>query len=50
MGNLDKETIGKIISAVLTLVLALLSVFGYHVVVVQPQLASMASMVEMVAK
>ena len=37
--NLDKETVGKIVSAVLTLVIALLSVFGYHVVVVQPATA-----------
>ena len=50
MGNLDKETIGKIISAVLALIVTILSLFGYHVVIVQPQLAAMASMVEMVAK
>jgi len=48
--SLDKETIGKIVSAVLTLIITVLSLFGYHVVVVQPQLASMASMVEMVVK
>ena len=48
--NLDKETIGKIISAVLTLIITVLSLFGYRVVVVQPQLASMASRVAMVAK
>ena len=50
MGNLDKETVGKIISAVLTLIITVLSLFGYHVVVVQPQLAAMASMLETVAK
>jgi len=50
MGNLDKDTISKIISAVLALIVTILSLFGYHVVIVQPQLAAMASMVEMVAK
>ena len=50
MDKLDKETVGKIISAVLTLVITVLSLFGYHVVVVQPQLAAMASMLEMAAK
>ena len=50
MDKLDKETVGKIISAVLTLVITVLSLFGYHVVVVQPQLTAMASMVEMAVK
>lgn len=50
MGNLDKETVGKIISAVLALIVTVLSLFGYHIVVVQPQLAAMASMLEMAAK
>ena len=50
MDQLDKDTVGKIISAVLTLIITVLSLFGYHVVVVQPQLAAMASLVEMVAK
>lgn len=48
--KLDKETVGKIISAVVTLIITVLSLFGYHVVVVQPQLAAMASLVELVAK
>ena len=42
--NWDKETVGRILSVVLSALLALLSVFGYHVVVVQPQLQAAAAL------
>lgn len=56
MGNLDKETddpkdrVGKIISAVLALIVTLLGILGYHVTVVAPQFAQAARSLEVMCK
>ena len=50
VNNLDKETIGKIISAVLTLIITLLGILGYHVTVVAPQFVQAARSVELMCK
>jgi hypothetical protein len=39
---MDKETVGKILGIVITAIIALLSLAGYHVVVIQPALQALA--------
>lgn len=50
MEKWDKETVAKIISAVLTLIITLLGILGYHVTVVAPQLAQVARAAEVLCK
>lgn len=41
---MNKEQTSQVIGAVLTLIVTLLSIFGYQVIVVQPQLEALAQL------
>ncbi len=47
---MDKETISKIVSIVVTAAIALAAVFGYHIAVVAPTLNTIATSVNAVCK
>ncbi len=42
---MTKEQTSQVIGAVLTLIVTLLGIFGYNIIVVQPQLQAMQQMV-----
>ena len=47
---MDKDKLSRLISIVLSAVLAVLATFGYHIVVVQPQLQAVASAMSQMCK
>ena len=49
-GEVDKDKLSRLISIVLSAVLAVLATFGYHIVVVQPQLQAAAAMANQLCK
>jgi len=48
--KVDKDKLSRLISIVLSAVLAVLATFGYHIVVVQPQLQAAAALAEQLCK